>query len=70
MKNISRIKWIEILCRIAANLTLDGNVGNQYRTTACHSLKRGQSEAFVQRREDEAGGLIIETYQFVVAHPA
>ena len=68
MLNVIGIKRIEILCRVTADLTLYGNVGNKHRAATRHCLKRGQAKPLVQGWEDKTYCLIIEAHKFVIAY--
>ena len=61
---------VEVGGSIATDLTKYGNVGHQHRASAAHRLNGGQSESLVERRENEAGSLIVKPNQFFVGHPA
>ena len=57
---------VEVGGSIAADLVQHGNVGHKHRTSATHGLDGRQAEPFVERREDEADGLVVETNEFFV----
>ena len=57
---------VEIGGSITTDLVQHGDVGHQHRTSATHGLDRRQTEPFVERGEDEADGLVVETHQLFV----
>jgi hypothetical protein len=61
---------VEVGGSIAADLVQHGNVGHKHRTSATHGLDGRQAEPFVERREDEADGLVVETNEFFVGYAA
>jgi len=61
---------VEVGGRIATDLMQDRDVGHQYGASATQGLDGGQAESFVERREDEADGLIVKPHQFVVGDAA
>ena len=50
---------VEVSGSIATDLMQYGNIGHQYGASATHRLDGGQAESLVERRENEADGLIV-----------
>ena len=61
---------VEVGSRIATDLTQHRNVGHQYVASAAHGLDGGQTKPFVERREYETDGLVVESHEFFVGDAA